>query len=365
MSREVAPALREDLAEVLARASAERTPVRIRGAGTASRDGLPVPEPDLVVSTRGLDRILAHEPADLTVTVEAGCRADDLHARLAARGQTWAQPAARPGATVGGLLATAASGMSRLRYGPVRDSVLELVLCTGDGRVVTAGGRTVKGVAGYDLPRLAVGAHGTLGVIIEVTLKLWPLPAHDGWFVRRGTTDALAAEAGRLLHTVVRPAALVLDAGALWLRRAGAAADVVPPDGMSPAGHGPPPVDWTGTVEVGVPPGRVADLAEALAAEGLPFRALPGVGSCAVGVTLPEHVAGVRSLAAALGGHAVVTDGPDALRADPWGPPPPGLAIMRRLRDRFDPAHILNPGRFVGDAAAPPPAAAPGVTSAA
>ena len=95
----------------------------------------------------------------------------------------------------------------------------------------------------------------------------------------------------------------------------------------------------------GVSPARLPRLVAQIEAMGLPYEAQLGVGLCRVGVASAAEVAGVRGAATALGGHAVVTDGPDELREDPWGPPPAGAAIMRRLREGLDPAGILNPGR--------------------
>jgi len=347
--RTVRPAGREDVAELLREATAGGRTVRVVGGGTASRRGRPAPPPDLVLSTAGLDRVLVHEPADLTVTVEAGADAAELQERLARAGQSWAQADDRPGATVGGLLATAASGRRRLRHGALRDAVLEMVLCTGDGRLVRSGGRTVKGVAGYDLHRLAVGALGTLGVIVEVTLKLWPRPTASAWFGARGDTAAMAALGEDVRRRLHRPAAILLGPGRLDVELVGPAADVVAPPGLVPS-DGPDPPAAPGRVEAGVPPTALPAFAAGLARLGLAFQAQLGVGTCAVGVAAPDEVAAVRGAAIALGGHAQVVDGPEALRADPWGPPPPGVEVMRRLRDAFDPGHVLNPGLFVGDA---------------
>lgn len=345
------PATREELAGLLRAAAAARTPVAIAGGGTASRRGPALPPPERVVSTLGLDRIVAHEPADLTVTVEAGCRLETLQAALAARGQTWMQAPARPGATVGGVLSTAASGHRRLRYGPVRDSVLQVVLATGDGRIVSAGGKTVKGVAGYDIPRLVVGALGTLGVILEVTLKLWPVPPSSGWFTATGATAHLGELGEALRRDLHLPAAVLLEPGRLSVEVIGPPADLVPPDGMA-AGGAPDAPRWDAEVMVGVPPTRLPALAAVLEGMGRPFRAELGVGTCRVGVETADHVAAVRAAALEHEGHAVVVDAPPALRGDPWGPPPPGVHLMARLRDGLDPAHILNPGLFIGDAVA-------------
>jgi glycolate oxidase FAD binding subunit len=101
-------------------------------------------------------------------------------------------------------------------------------------------------------------------------------------------------------------------------------------------------VSGEGLMEVGVSPPRLGDLARALEAGGLDYEARMGVGTCTVAIARAEDVAAVRAAATRLGGHAVVSDAPDALREDPWGPPPPGVHLMRRLRDTFDPAGILN-----------------------
>jgi glycolate oxidase FAD binding subunit len=344
------PPDREALCGLLAAASREGRAVRVVGGGTASRRGVPGPAPDVVVSTARLDRLIAHEPADLTVTVEAGHPLGPLQDALAARGQTWAQAPARPGATVGGVLSTAEAGDRRLLYGPVRDAVLQVVVVTGDGRLVTAGGRTVKGVAGYDIPRLIVGALGTLGVIVEVTVKLWPRPAGAAWFAATGDTERLALLGERLRRVLHRPGALLLTPGRLDCELIGPSADLVAPEGMAPSGGPAPAPAWDATMEAGVPPTALPELTSALHARGLPFRAALGVGTCRVGLAAPADVGFVRGLARALGGHAQVLDAPGAYRADPWGPPPPGLAIMRRLKAAFDPAGILNRGLFVGDA---------------
>lgn len=349
MSAVRTPATREELAELLRAASAEGTPVGIHGGGSASRRGPVTDPPARAISTAGLARILSHEPADLTVTVEAGCPLAELQAALAARGQTWMQAGARPGATVGGVLSTAASSHRRLRYGPVRDSLLQVVLATGDGRIISAGGKTVKGVAGYDIPRLVVGALGTLGVIVEVTLKLWPVPASSGWFTATGDVTRLAELGEALRRELHLPAAVLLEPGRLSVEVIGPPADLVPPDGMA-AGDAPAAPAWDAEMTVGVPPTRLPALAADLEALGLPYVAELGVGTCRVGVATPGHVAAVRDTAIAHEGHAVVADAPPELREDPWGPPPPGVTLMGRLRDAFDPAHILNPGLFIGDA---------------
>lgn len=343
----LAPASTEEVADALRAASADRRAVTTIGGGTRSRAGRPT-APGTTLTTAALREVVEHTPAELTATVQAGLPAVAFAERLAAAGQWWPQADIRPGSTIGGILAAAASGRGRLRHGPVRDSLLEVVLVTGDGRVVTAGGRTVKGVAGYDIPRLAVGSHGTLGVIAQVTLKLWPTPPARGWFAMEGSLDERLQIAERVRAERWRPAALLLTPNRLSIDLVGSAADVTAPDGTAP-GDAPPEPAGVGLVDIGVAPVAVGAVAREIEHRGWDYLAEFGVGVCRVAIDTAADLAAVRTLAVAHGGHAVVVDGPDELRSDPWGTSPPGLAIMQRIKQAFDPAGILNPGRFVGD----------------
>jgi glycolate oxidase FAD binding subunit len=343
----LAPASLADAAAALADASAARASVGVVGGGTRSRRGRPAPAPDRELRTTAMRRVVAHEPADLTVTVEAGMPAADLAELAASAGQACPQAEVREGSTVGGVLATAASGRRRLRMGAVRDSLLEVVLATGDGRLVTGGGRTVKGVAGYDIPRLAVGSLGTLGVIVQVTLKLWPIPAAQGWFGGGGTLEERLARAARALGGPARPGSVLLTPGAVAVELIGPEEDVRAPEGLAPLAVPPPGLAGRGTLEAGVPPPRLGELAARLEEAGLGYEARMGVGTCLIAVEEAGDVARARAWALALGGHAQVVDGPDDLRADPWGPPPPGVELMRRLRRAFDPAGVLNRGMLL------------------
>jgi len=347
VSAVVAPTSPEEAAQALAEATAARARVAVVGGGTRSRRGRPGPPADRELRTTGMDRVVAHEPADLTLTVEAGIAAAEVARIAASAGQAWPQAEIREGSTVGGVLATAASGRERLRAGAVRDSLLEVVIATGDGRLVTAGGRTVKGVSGYDIPRLAVGSLGTLGVIVQATLKLWPVPRARGWFGAEGTIEHRLATADRVLTGSVRPTSVLLLPGLLAVELTGPPEDVRAPEGFAPLPAAPADPAGHGLVEAGVSPARLGALARHLEEAGLRYEAWMGVGICRVAVTSADDVARVRSQALALGGHATVVDGPDDLRADPWGPEPPGVHLMKRLRDRFDPAGILNPGMLV------------------
>ncbi len=340
-----APRDRTELAAQLAQASADGLPVSPRGGGTHSRVGHPEGRPRSSISTTQLDALIDYTPQDLTITVEAGMSVDRLGEIADQHGQFWPQVGAGAEATVGGVLASATSGLSRLRFGPVRDSLLQVVVATGDGRLITAGGRTVKGVSGYDLPRLMTGSFGSLGVIVEVTLKLWPrLPARR-WFARSGA-DALDVGLA-LLSELYRPGAVIVSGDTTHVELVGQPEDVVAPAGFTPSEAPPPPIG-TGVVRVGVTPARVRELLHALGGLGVPMSTQLGVGTCLVAVESTEQIAEVRAHAQRIGGHAVVDDAPDELRIDPWGPPPAGLEIMRRLKAAFDPAGVLNPGLMPG-----------------
>ena len=348
---DLTPGTREEMALALAAATRDGRVVDIRGAGLHSRRGRPF-DADQVIHTSGLARIVDHIPDDMTITVEGGVTVGQVLDAAGAHGQGWPQAPAQPGATVGGVLAAAVSGRRRLRFGPVRDSLLEVVVATGDGRIVKGGGRTVKTVTGYDLPRLLTGSLGTLGVIVQATLRLWPLPMAERWFTARGDDDAMLALAQRVLQQLHRPTAVILRPGALHVCLTGVPGDVVPPEGMG-EGDEPTMPEGPGMVEAGVPPGSLPAFARRLAGDGRAFESWMGTGVCMVPVSSPGEVVAVRDLAMLHGGHAQVVDGDDALRADPFGPVPAGADILRRIRDSFDPAGILCPGRFAAAEAVP------------
>lgn len=254
--------------------------------------------------------IVEHLPAEMTVRVRAGTAVADLDAALAPTGQCVALPDRTPASTVGGVLAVGSSGLRRLGWGPVRDTVLEVTAVTGDGALVRAGGPTVKNVTGYDLCRLLVGSLGTLAVLAEVVLRTRPLPACERWFVA-STGPAVVAE----LH---KPAAALWDATTTWVLLDGHPDDVA----AAAAAHGLVPVD-------GGP---------AAAADGLPHRWSLPVSELA-GLPGDGHGPFVAQL-----GVGVVH------RAEPQPPRPvsPAIrAIHQRLKARFDPTGRLAPGRRV------------------
>jgi glycolate oxidase FAD binding subunit len=259
--------------------------------------------------------VVAVEAADMTVRVRAGTTVADLDDALAEVGQTVAVPA-WPGATVGGVLAVGHSGVRRLGWGPVRDTVLEVRYVSAEGTVVKAGGPTVKNVSGFDLCRLLVGSLGTLGLLAEVVLRTRPLPAAERWLA--GEADPFA-----LLPRLHRPASVLWDGTTTWVLLDGHPADVeaqaglAAQAGLSEAGGRPdlPPHRWS------LRPSELAALAPG-----------PGPGGAA-----PDG----ERFVAEVGVGVVHRDTPPPPRAVD----PAVAELHRRLKGLFDPTGRLAPGR--------------------
>jgi len=336
----------DEVAEALRRASAAGTTVAIVGGRTHADRGNPV-EVEEELSIRGIDRVVQYDPAEMLAVVEAGCTIGRLHDVLADGGQEW--PVEAPaGATVGGTIAAAPSSPRRLRMGPLRDTVVELELVTGDGRRVRSGARTVKSVQGYDVHRLATGSLGTLGAIVRVALKLRPLPMSRRLLIaRRGGLDA----GRRSLEAIPLPSGVVATAQRVEIALEGwpdeieeqteAARAVVDELEVVDGGRlaGADAIAAPVIAEVAVAPSR---LGVVLAGED-EWRALIGVGIAWVG--LPddgERLRALRSRVAEAAGIAPVIHGPGGLGDAPIAAP----EVHRRLKAAFDPAGVLAPGRF-------------------
>src|SRR5713101_1404768 len=173
----VEPGTQEELGKVLACASRAGLAVIPRGSGTKIGWGNPPRRADLVLSTARLNGILEHAWGDMTATVQAGCKVAQFQRTLAEHGQRLALDPLWPArATIGGILATNDSGTLRMRFGTLRDLIIGVTLALPDGTLARSGGKVVKNVAGYDLPKLATGSLGTLGVITDAVFRLHPLP---------------------------------------------------------------------------------------------------------------------------------------------------------------------------------------------
>jgi glycolate oxidase FAD binding subunit len=203
----------DELSAVVSEAAGRQQKILVVGSGSKLGWGGLVDQPTLIVSTKKLDRLIDHAVGDLTVTVEAGISFQLLQDQLATAGQFLPLDPLFPDmATIGGLIATADTGSLRHRYGGVRDLLLGISWVRPDGAIAKAGGRVVKNVAGYDLMKLFTGAYGTLGLLQQVTMRVYPLPVAAGsvWI----TGSALAELIGQLGASTLTPTSLdLINAG--------------------------------------------------------------------------------------------------------------------------------------------------------
>ena len=208
----VAPRDEEAAARLFATAHRERWRIRVEGTGHWIAPDAPA---DLVVVTGQLNRVSYFDPADLVTTVGAGLPWAALRDTLAEGGSWVAVDPPGLARSVGSVVVTGTAGTLRTGYGNVRDHVLGLTLVTGDGRIVRAGGRVVKNVAGFDLAKLATGSFGAFGLVTSVTFRLRAVPRADVTLLATGPRDGLLADAQEIVTRGITPAALELIAPAV------------------------------------------------------------------------------------------------------------------------------------------------------
>jgi glycolate oxidase FAD binding subunit len=390
-----APGGVDQLSEVLVACAEAGLTAVPRGDGSKIDWGGRPSAVDVIVDTGRLAGIREHSAGDLVVTVGAGTPLRALQAALGRAGQRLALDPGSAEATVGGMLASNEAGPLAHTYGLPRDLLIGVQFVRADGTVARSGGKVVKNVAGYDLGKLLCGSYGTLGVITEATFRLHPLPICQTYLIRSVYTPSEVDElVGDLLDSTLAPTAIEVDLPPPVDRPVPRQRDLTGPNGSgtlavlfegsalgAPArahaaaeqigGHVCPPErrpQWWGRypfepgdigLRLSVP---VADLPAAIYAlsdvAGAPVPVRGSVGMGLVHAALPgdlpvERVAGileaVRTVLIARGGFCVVLNAPEPLRAelDLWGPVP-GISLMRRVKERFDPQRLLSPGRFVG-----------------
>ena len=374
---EARPETAAEAARTLGAADAAGQSVRLRGAGTKLNWGHPVPSPDLELTTARLDEIDEHNQGDLTAVLGAGVPLARAQAVFARAGQMLALDpplGAQAAATIGGVVASGDTGPLRHRYGAPRDLVIGVTVALADGTIAKSGGKVIKNVAGYDLAKLFAGSFGTLGLILSVSVRLHP--RHE----QRTTAFGACADPVVLAAAAVAMAAMPLEFDALdvaWrngrggllmrcsgpqhARRGARAARRLTELGL----HAVDTTDddealWerqragqrsreAALVRIAAPPAALGTvLGAADAARGTL------VGRAALGITYvqlaPEQIPALR---ATLPPRSVATllDAPAAVRAggDLWGAGDErALALMRSVKQRFDPMRTCNRGVFVG-----------------
>jgi glycolate oxidase FAD binding subunit len=372
------------------------------GSGASLTQGNIAHDDIILLSTSKLDQTIDYEPRDLTAILQAGKTVAALAEETGAEGQMLALDPPSPSATIGGLVATNGSGVLRHVYGTPRDLCLGTTVVLSDGSVIKCGGRVVKNVAGYDTTRLYVGSMGTLGVVVDASFRLHPVPDRTSVVIGvAGDWIAVGELASRMVAAPVEPRfvelldladpqwgaedtdefapAVVVGFGGSaeqvnyqtdYARKtlaSGGATDVRADDSddewrsrfaaarHDAAGQGKAVVRITGIMTAVLPAMRaVSNLADT---RGMDVQWLCHYTSGVVYATLscpsPSSVADllgrVRREAAKLGSGAVIESAPaDVRRAvDVWGPPDAPLDLMRQLKRRLDPTSTLNRGRFI------------------
>jgi len=374
-----APGSAEEAAEVLRLAAAERWKVLPLGSGTKLGWARLPPRVDLVLSSTRLTGIVAYEPADGTLTARAGTPWSELRAAVEGTHQLSPELPTEGAGTFGGVLSAGASGLDRLRHGPLRHQVLGLTALQPDASLAHSGGRVVKNVTGYDLHRLWCGSHGTLGFLLEGTLRLYPAATHEAVFVRDCATRAEGLALGEALaRAQLLPLAALLmerpDGGQrLELVLAGRRelvedelARVRRTLGDGPTLTGPEArarrsalAALEGAQDTGLTldtrPSRLAALCariEAALQTHAPEARLtlePLLGRARVGFAAPPARETRLALARQLEGESLAwrTHPPDF--RPPLCAPPAALELMRRIKRSVDPAALFAAGRFHDD----------------
>ena len=200
----------EALAEIVKQAAQQQWRMLICGNGSKLNWGKITPDIQLVISLQKCDRLIEHAVGDLTVTVEAGMKLQDLQTKLRSHNQFLPIDPSYPDATLGGIVATADAGSWRQRYGGVRDLLLGISFVRADGAIAKAGGRVVKNVAGYDLMKLFTGAYGTLGILTQLTFRTYPLITTSETLLLTGKAAQIAQASQIIRNSGLTPVAMDL-----------------------------------------------------------------------------------------------------------------------------------------------------------
>jgi glycolate oxidase FAD binding subunit len=381
----VAPRDIAELSAALRDLSDKRQTAIIASNRTKISWGCPPTSYEVALDCTQMESFIEHMPSDLVVRASAGTSVGELQEALAIHGQRLAVDEMVPGTSIGGLVATGLSGPLRFGFGAVRDLLIGITVARPDGVVAKSGGRVVKNVAGYDLGKLYTGSYGTLGVVTEAFFRLHPLPASRLFVSATCVGPDLVERLAAVLGSQSAPSAievhrdatgrsiscsiLIEGRAAAARQRAASLASLLGTGATvsdtAPAWWGqlPGPLTVKLTSNLGSVAAMLAAVDEISQLRGVSTvtTGSAGVGVVYVGITprgpdeadMPRDVAALidayRIAANRAGGSATVLQGPLEIRrdVDVWGPVR-GIELMRRIKDQFDPGHVLSRGRFVG-----------------
>ncbi len=380
----VYPETPEQLAEIIQAASLAKWRLLLCGNASKLDWGNIADQIDVVISTQRLNQVVEHAVGDFTVTLQAGVKFSDLQTLLQPTGQFFAVDPFYPEmATIGGIIATGDTGSMRQRYGSVREQVLGISFVRADGKIAKAGGRVVKNVAGYDLMKLFTGSYGSLGVITQVTLRLYPIQEASKTVVLVGETDAIAQAASTIRNSALTPTqfdllsqGLVTKLGLgqglgimvrfqsiwesvqeqtqkiihiadsfnlhhqtyegeeetkLWLR--------------SPQEIYTPLTGEAIMAKIGILPSYAIELLTNIEMGRIHLGS--GIGN--IQCRNIDQVKQIRTLSQSHQGYLTVQIAPPSVKSelDVWGYSGNARGLMQSIKSQFDPNNLLNPGRFV------------------
>ena len=352
------------------------------GGGTLQRAANPPARYDVALSTKRLNALYEYDPRDLTIGVGSGMTVAELSALLARNGQFLPLDAPHASqATIGGTLAAGWAGPRRTAYGRPRDLLIGAVVALADGTLAKTGGMVVKNVTGYDLGKLYVGSHGTLGVIVRTNFKLLPAPAVRRLAIAPFDEDLRGRAAMHAGALRIEPAALLMIDGFHDIAAPGRARIVALLEGSEQnveratrelrSAFGAAGIAETRLIDGDAATRTFASVLDAYAtvagdasvtfvARGLPAEATSRAQHVRDALGRADTIADLRTgdvivraydrfdVVRDVLGTATVLCGGSSTTVDAWGAPPPTIATMRALKTQFDPQGVLAPGRYVG-----------------